>query len=255
MAWLQAQDSFNPDTLDNGVLGIAAELAQHDSGTHWHDRGQLLFCQQGSMRITLNQSICMLPPGRVAWIPPQVAHRVQVNGVVGYRSLYLDADRYACLPAQLAVLTASPLLREVLERIAFAAFDTDWQHGPYANILAVCLDEIAAAPRELTLLPLPSDRRLRHLANLDMLPPLHELSRYSGASEKTISRIFRRETGLGYQQWRQQWRLIKAIEMLAAGLSQSDVAGRLAFSSDSAFATFFKNMAGCPPRASMERRK
>ena len=42
----------------------------------------------------------------------------------------------------------------MLERIAFAAFDTDWQHGPYANILAVCLDEIAAAPRELTLLPL-----------------------------------------------------------------------------------------------------
>ena len=88
-----------------------------------------------------------------------------------------------------------------------------------------------------------------------MLPPLHELSRYSGASEKTISRIFRRETGLSYQQWRQQWRLIKAIEMLAAGLSQSDVAGRLAFSSDSAFATFFKNMVGCPPRAYMERRK
>ncbi|MBF4190104.1 hypothetical protein ISX56_28580, partial [Serratia ureilytica] len=85
----------------------------------------------------------------------------------------------------------------MLERIAFAAFDTDWQHGPYANILAVCLDEIAAAPRELTLLPLPSDRRLRHLANLDMLPPLHELSRYSGASEKTISRIFRREEWKG----------------------------------------------------------
>lgn len=255
MAWLQAQDSFNPDALDNSVLGIAAELAQHDSGTHWHDRGQLLFCQQGSMRITLNQSICMLPPARVAWIPPRVAHRVQVNGVVGYRSLYLDADRYACLPAQLAVLTASPLLREVLECIAIAEFDTDWQHGPYANILAVCLDEIAAASRELTLLPLPSDRRLRHLADLDMLPPLHQLSRYSGASEKTISRIFRRETGLSYQQWRQQWRLIKAIEMLAVGLSQSEVAGRLAFSSDSAFATFFKNMVGCPPRAYMERRK
>ncbi len=254
MAWLQAQDSFNPDTLDNEVLGIAAELAQHDSGTHWHDRGQLLFCQQGSMRITLNQSICMLPPGRVAWIPPQVAHRVQVNGVVGYRSLYLDADRYACLPAQLAVLTASPLLREVLERIAFAAFDTDWQHGPYANILAVCLDEIAAAPRELTLLPLPSDRRLRHLANLDMLPPLHELSRYSGASEKTISRIFRRETGLGYQQWRQQWRLIKAIEMLAAGLSQSasPVGWRFPATAPS---PLFSRIWRAAARAYMERRK
>lgn len=255
MAWLNAQDSFNPDALDNCVLGIAAELAQHDSGSHWHCMGQLLFCQQGCMRITLDQSICLLPPARIAWIPPRTLHRVQVNGVVGYRSLYLDADRYHCLPQQIAVLTASKLLREVLERIAVAAFDTDWQLGPFANILAVCLDEIAAAPHELTLLPLPSDRRLRQLAEQDMPPPLYQLAHYIGASDKTISRIFRRETGLSYQQWRQQWRLIKAIEMLAEGQSQSKIANRLEFSSDSAFATFFKNMAGYPPRVYMENRK
>ncbi|WP_207233456.1 AraC family ligand binding domain-containing protein [Salinicola tamaricis] len=115
MAWLHPQDSFNPDAIDNSVLGIAAELAQHDSGTHWHDKGQLLFCQRGSMRITLDQSLCILPPARVAWIPARVAHRAQVYGVVGYRSLYLDADRYACLPGKPTVLTVSPLLREVLE--------------------------------------------------------------------------------------------------------------------------------------------
>ncbi|OCA54170.1 AraC family transcriptional regulator [Photorhabdus namnaonensis] len=254
MTWLNAQDVFDPDALGNYVLGIAAELAQHDSGSHWHDMGQLLFCQQGSMRITFNESICILPPARIAWIPPRVIHRLQVSGVVGYRSVYLDCSHYPNLPEQLTVITASPLLREVLERIAIAEFDTDWQHGAAANILAVCLDEIQLAPRELTLLPLPSDRRLRHLADMITVPPLHELARYIGASEKTISRIFRRETGLSYQQWRQQWRLIKAIELLAKGYSQSDVASQLAFSSDSAFATFFKNTAGSPPRTYMATR-
>lgn len=151
------------------------------------------------------------------------------------------------------VLTVSPLLREVLERIAVAAFNTDWQQGPNANLLAVCLDELAIAPRELTLLPLPIDRRLRHLTELEMLPPLYELARYSGASAKTISRIFQRETGLSYQQWRQQWRLIKAIEMLSKGLNQSQIATQLEFSSNSAFATFFKNMVGNSPKGYMQK--
>lgn len=255
MAWLQAQDSFNPDELDNSVLGIAAELGQHDSGIHRHDMGQMLFCKQGSMRITLEKSLCMLPPARVAWIPPQMDHRVKVNEVVGYRSIYMNCKRYSCLPEQLTVLTASPLLRETLERIAVAPFNTDWESGSYANILAVCLDEIASAPLELTLLPLPNDRRLRHLITLDMPPPLYVLSRDIGASEKTISRIFRRETGLSYQQWRQQWRLNKSIEMLSEGRSQSAVACKLEFSSDSAFTTFFKNMVGYPPKVYMERRR
>lgn len=118
MTWLSAQDHFDPDELDNSVLGIAAELARHDSGPHQHAMGQLLFSQQGCMRITLNNSICMLPPARIAWIPPRVVHRVQVSGVVGYRSVYLDTAPYPGLPEGLTVLTATPLLRAALERIA-----------------------------------------------------------------------------------------------------------------------------------------
>lgn len=251
MAWLSAQDEFDPDAINNSVLGIAAELAQHDSGPHWHHMGQLLFSQRGCMRITLNESICLLPPARIAWIPPKVVHRVQVTGVAGYRSVYLDNQRNPGLSPHLEVLSASSLLREVLERIAIADFATQWESGPSANILAVCLDEIRHAQREPTLLPLPKDRRLRQLAGMEEVPPLNELARYSGASEKTISRIFRKETGLSYQQWRQQWRLIKAIELLAEGYGLSDIAGKLEFSSDSAFSTFFKNMTGSSPRAYM----
>lgn len=125
--------------------------------------GQLLFSQQGCICITFNQSICILPPARLAWIPPLVEHRAEVTGVVGYRSIYLDTHRYSVLPLQLEVLGTTPLLREALERIACADFDTDWEQGAPANILAVYLDEISITQRELTLLPLPSDRRLKHL--------------------------------------------------------------------------------------------
>nr|WP_245601515.1 helix-turn-helix domain-containing protein [Sedimentitalea nanhaiensis] len=99
------------------------------------------------------------------------------------------------------------------------------------------------------LLPLPSDPRLARLTTTVLPPPLGLLATRVGASEKTIGRIFKRETGMSYRQWRQQWRLMKAYEMLVAGASISMTAQDLGFASDSAFITFFKNLSGQTPKA------
>jgi len=76
---------------------------------------------------------------------------------------------------------------------------------------------------------------------------LHVLEQQIGASSRTIGRIFQRETGMRYQQWRQQWRLMRAIELLATGRSLSYCAFQLGFASDSAFIAFFKSMTGSTP--------
>ncbi|RMQ87951.1 hypothetical protein ALP97_200008 [Pseudomonas salomonii] len=148
------------------------------------------------------------------------------------------------------MIEVSPLLRAVLEPIAMAPFDTDWQTGRYAHLLALCLDEIQAATAQPMLLPLPHDKRLAPLlVDLERLPPtLQALEQQIGASTKTIGRIFLRETGLGYQQWRQQWRLMRAIELLAIGRNLGYCAFELGFASDSALIAFFKSMTGSTPR-------
>lgn len=253
MAWLQADDVFSPDALGQPVVGIAADLRHHDSGIHQHHMGQLLFAQRGCIRITLTNQLCMLPPTRVAWIPPLTPHRAEMMETVDYRSIYLDTRQIGGLPGSVQVLEVTPLLRAVLERIALARFDTNWQEGPAAHLVAVCLDEIHAARREPTLLPLPVDSRLSRVSLHELPPPLVILATQVGASERTISRIFRRETGLGYQQWRQQWRLIKAIELLARGERTTRVASTLGFTSDSAFVAFFRKMTGFSPRAYLVR--
>ncbi|MGO3742652.1 helix-turn-helix domain-containing protein [Kerstersia sp.] len=99
------------------------------------------------------------------------------------------------------------------------------------------------------LLPMPADRRLAGLLKeQDKLPSaLHLLERQVGASGKTIGRIFRKETGMGYQQWRQQWRLMRAMEWLATGKSIAATAAELEFSSDSVFISFFRSMMGQTP--------
>jgi AraC-like DNA-binding protein len=52
-----------------------------------------------------------------------------------------------------------------------------------------------------------------------MPPMLKSLAEETGAVEKTITRIFKKETGLSYQEWRQQWRLQRSIELLVEGNS------------------------------------
>lgn len=250
MVWLTADASFNPDSFPAPVIGIAALLGDHDSGLHQHHRGQLLFTRQGCTRITLDNYLCLLPPTRAAWIPGGLPHRAVMQQTVDYRSVYVSPALAQQLPSQVRVIEVSHLLRAVLEPIAMAPFETDWSTGRYAHLLALCLSEISDAAEQPMLLPLPQDKRLAPLlANLETLPPsLLALERQVGASAKTIGRIFQRETGLGYQQWRQQWRLMRVIELLATGRSIGYCAFELGFTSDSALTAFFKHMTGTTPR-------
>ncbi|MFL1552273.1 helix-turn-helix transcriptional regulator [Pseudomonas sp. ArH3a] len=256
MAWLSATASFDPDRLTAPVIGIAALLGDHDSGLHRHQRGQLLFTQQGCTRITLDNQLCLLPPTRAAWIPCGVPHRAVMHKTVDYRSVYVSPALAEQLPKQVRVIEVSALLRAVLEPMAMAPFETDWQAGRYAHLLGLCLDEIQAATEQPMLLPLPQDKRLAPLlVDLQTLPPtLQELEKQIGASAKTIGRIFLRETGLGYQQWRQQWRLMRVIELLASGRSLGYCAFELGFASDSALIAFFKGMTGTTPRGYFKSR-
>jgi AraC-like DNA-binding protein len=249
MAWLDAHAHFDPDSFTAPVIGIAATLGDHDSGMHRHQRGQLLFTRQGCTRITLAQQLCLLPPSRAAWIPCGVAHRAVMQQSVDYRSIYLTPALCTDLPQQVCVIEVSPLLRAVLESIAHAEFDSAWHQGKHAHLLGLCLGEINDAARQPMLLPLPTDKRLAPLLNnVEKLPPkLQVLQDQIGASGRTIGRIFQRETGMNYQQWRQQWRLMRAIELLATGRNIGYSAFELGFASDSAFIAFFKDLTGLTP--------
>ncbi|MDR9862314.1 AraC family transcriptional regulator [Pseudomonas baetica] len=249
MAWLDAHSMFDPDSYPAPVIGIASTLGDHDSGLHRHQRGQLLYTRKGCTRITLAQQLCLLPPSRAAWIPPGVVHRAVMQHSVDYRSIYLTAELCSTLPQQVCVIEVSPLLRAVLEPMALADFDSNWQQGRFGHLLGLCLCEMAEAAQQPVLLSLPWDKRLAPLmATPERLPPeLQVLEQQIGASARTIGRIFQRETGMSYQQWRQQWRLMRAMELLATGRSLSFCAFELGFASDSAFIAFFKAMTGTTP--------
>ncbi|MGU3416694.1 AraC family transcriptional regulator [Enterobacteriaceae bacterium C34A] len=256
MAWLSGTTEFDPDILQQPVIGIQSELGDHDSGLHCHRMGQILFSREGCVRLTMNDGelLCLLPPTRAAWIPGGISHRAEMRSIVAYRSVWLDQAVFTSLPDKPAILSVNPLLRELLERIAVSGWQTDWQQEANVHLAGLCVAELAMAKHEPMSLHMPRDRRLNMLSG-DLLPPsLAELARSCGASERTLSRIFLRETGMAYQPWRQQWRLMKAVELLATGARVTDAASALGFASDSAFIYFFRSMTGETPGGYIDTR-
>ena len=202
------------------------------------------------MSITLDGLHCVLPPTKVAWIPAGIEHCATMTNVVAYRSLYFDPLAIDNLPTELSIFSVTPLLKELIERMAF--WDWDKPSEEQKNTLALCCEELFHAEKNELTLPLPKDKRLalwlEKVKQGTLLPqPLNEMAKHIGASSKTISRLFIKETGMPYQAWRQQWRLLTAIEQLSEKKSVSSVAHALEFSSDSAFIHFFKQHTGETP--------
>ena len=87
-----------------------------------------------------------------------------------------------------------------------------------------------------TLLDYPSDTRT-----------LQDWARELGASERTLARLFSRETGMTFGQWRQQVKLLAALARLARGESVTAVAFDLGYASQSAFIAMFRRALGRTP--------
>ncbi|CAH7021010.1 AraC family transcriptional regulator [Vibrio chagasii] len=250
MALISEQDDFCADDHNGLVVGVAAEVSNHASGIHFHEKDQLLFSKHGCMTITLEDVKYVLPPMRAAWIPKGVQHDAQMTNITQYRSLYFDQSLSERLPRGVMIFDITALMRVLIERMAFWAFDKP--NSQQINTLNLFIEELNDSQEVYLSLPLPQDHRLKSwLSDIDnqdfMAPSLAQLSEVVGASEKTITRIFNRETGMPYQSWRQQWRLLGAIELLSSGMRISDVADRLEFSSDSAFIHFFRQKTGMTP--------
>jgi AraC-like DNA-binding protein/quercetin dioxygenase-like cupin family protein len=220
---------------------------------HRHRRAQLVHASAGVMTVTTGRGTFVVPPERGVWMPAGVEHRVDARTAVAMRTLYVDPLRARGVPADVRVVTVTPLLRELI--LAAVAGGNDYgEDDPRARIAAVILDRLRDLPPAPLALPVPSDARLRAVAGaLEREPAdrrtLAEWARDSGSSERTLARLFRAETGMSFGAWRQQLRLMRALEMLAAGRSVTTVALDLGYESTSAFSAMFRRALGASPRA------
>ena len=117
MALINEHTPFDADAISAYVVGIAADVGQHDSGMHQHNKGQLLYAPQGCMHFELKDAICLLPPTKAVWIPPHTPHRAKMTNVVAYRSLYVDCADFTC-PDTLTMIEVDDLLKALINKMA-----------------------------------------------------------------------------------------------------------------------------------------
>ena len=73
-------------------------------------------------------------------------------------------------------------------------------------------------------------------------------------SERTLSRLVLRETGMTFGRWRQQLHIVLALQWLSQGASVQSVATDLGYESSSSFVVMFRKALGVSPARYMTRR-
>jgi AraC-like DNA-binding protein len=214
--------------------------AGHVIEPHAHTRGQLVYAARGVMMVAADGGQWVVPPTRAIWMPAGSEHWIRCIGEVQMRSLYVRADAAPHLPTHSQAVDISPLLRElILVAMNIAAPYT--KSSREGRLIRVLLDELRALPVLPLYLPQPSDPRLRRICARLLDHPIDASTLADWAQTlkvdvKTIQRLFSRETGMTFGQWRQQARLLRALEKLALGDKIIDIALSLGYESPSAFA-------------------
>ena len=232
---------------------------------HSHPWAQVAISTQGVIRLTVNHGTFIVPPSRALWIPPRVEHAVTMVEDADLRTLYFHQPHDRCGPGapgddradwrQCRVLEVSDLLRALVREMPTAP-DGGPPPAP-ADLLreqhlsALVRDELARAAAVKLGVDLPQDKRLRHLCEAVLSDPtrhdtLADWAQDTGASPRTVARLFRAELGSTFTQWRQQVILAKAVSLAASRMPMGQIAAELGYSA-SAFSAMVRKSVGQPP--------
>jgi len=218
---------------------------------HRHPCGQLSHALHGVLQVRTDDARLVVPPHRAVWIPPGLAHRVDCTPDACIRSLYIEPAHAPWSDAECRVIAVDPLLRELIRAFGELPVEYD-EEGAEGRLAAVLLDRLGLAEPLDLVLPQPRDPRLRALCRKATTRPwaaisLEAASRKAGVSEKTLSRLFLKETGMTFRTWRQRMRLVSALPALERGERVTDVALACGYESLSAFIAAFGKLFGLSP--------
>ncbi|WP_392671880.1 AraC family transcriptional regulator [Streptomyces sp. LN785] len=216
---------------------------------HRHDDHQIVYAGRGVLAVTTGSGSWVAPGNRAIWVPAGTVHAHQAHGELELHLVGLPATDNPLGLDVPTVLAVRPLLRELI--IAYTR-TPDADSPERTRLRAVLLDQLRASPQQPMHLPAPAAPVLSALCGILQADPadnrtLAELGRHVGASDRTLSRLFRSDLGMTFPQWRTQLRLQHALVLLAEKEPVTAVAHRCGWSSASAFIDVFRRAFGHTP--------
>ena len=249
-------DPLIPLSLASSDEGPAILVAVRQSGViretprHHHARGQLLGADHGLLTVDAGHCRWVVPATYAAWIPPAIPHGLCSHGPYSGWSVYVAASACNELPSTPCIISITGLLREAITRAA--TWKGDVLNASQTRVAGVILDEIQLLPPADLGLPMPQDARLLKIARALSERPddnrkLEAWAVWAGISPRSLTRRFSIETGFSFTEWRQRVRLLRALELLAAGQSVTAIALDLGYDNVSAFIALFRRVFGKTP--------
>ena len=246
---------FYPDENDHVARPVIAighdypdsfELAEHR-----HRRSQFLYAATGVMAVSTPSGAWVTPPQRAVWIPGGTPHSVRMVGAVQTCSVLVEPVECPGRGTECQVVGVSSLLRQLLGAAAHVPPEYDVA-GRDGLVMHLLMAEIDVAPLIPLAVPFPSHPALARRCHAFLERPsaaatIDEWADAMGINRRSFTRIFRRETGMSFAEWRQQACLSVALPKLAAGEAVTSIAYDLGYDGPGNFSTMFKRVLGIPP--------
>lgn len=240
------------EDVERPVLAIGDTYpASFELAEHWHRRSQFLYAKSGVMAVSTPEGAWVAPSERAVWIPGGMPHSVRMVGAVQTRSVLIEADACPNRGKSCQVVGVSPLLRQLLVAAADVPIEYE-EDGRDGLVMRLLLAEVDCAPLIPLAVPFPAHPVLARkchafLARPNATATIDEWADALAMNRRNFTRIFRRETGMSFAEWRQQACLSVALPKLAAGDSVTAVALDLGYDGPGNFSTMFKRVLGVPP--------
>lgn len=242
--------AVDPDGVEQPVFVVGEQYGTLDQPLGAYRRARLIHVSGGVLIVRTETERWVVPSGHAVWLPANVLHRLSASAPVQFCSLYADPDAVA-LPANSVAVVPDRLVAALLSAAADLPHDIPFDE-PAERLVQVLLDRLPRLPAAPLGLNWPRDPRAQHIADALSANPsdsaiLEELAAAAGVTARTAARLFVKETGQTFGQWRQQLRLLVALEHLGAGASVTQVALEVGYSDVSSFIAVFRDAFGDTP--------
>lgn len=244
-----------PGVMPPRPLTVRAQSipARHYFPEHAHDWHQMAYAISGVLSVAVDGHSLVISPEQAVWLPSQLRHRVGSLLGAEFRSLWIANEAGEGLPSIATVFGVSPLLRALIVEAAEIESLPD-DDGYAGRVTTLILDQLRRAPAREGALPWPRHDGLRTLCEALYADPAdsrspEEWGRQLGMSSRTLGRRFESELGMSLRSWRRRLRLFKSIELMGGGMTVTQAAMELGYSSTSAFIYAFRTDMGCSPQA------
>ncbi|MFC4257110.1 helix-turn-helix domain-containing protein [Altererythrobacter xixiisoli] len=235
------------------VVALGEEFPSFfEVSTHQHRRSQFLYAARGVMAVSTPDGSWVAPSERAVWIPGGTPHSVRMVGTVQTRTVLIETaacpDRSSSM---CQVVGVSPLLRQLLVAAAEipVAYDEGGRDGLVMDLL---IAEVNRAPLIPLAVPFPAHAALARrcqafIDHPDIGSTTEEWADGLVMNRRSFTRLFRRETGMSFGEWKQQACLSIALPKLAAGEAVTSVAFDLGYEGPGNFSTMFRRLLGVSP--------